>query len=166
MSADWRAELAPAQAPAPPGWWPPAPGWWALALLLVLLIAVGLRVWGDPVRVRRRAALRELARIRAREDGPVSTARALENLLRRYALAQFGRERVAGLGGRRWLEFAHTVSGGRLAGEVGESLLASAFGGVVPDDPPAARAAWLKAAEVFVRRAALPRARAGGGSVP
>jgi hypothetical protein len=166
MSADWRAELAPAQAPAAPGWWPPAPGWWALALLLVLLLAVGLRVWRDPVRVRRRAALRELARIRARDEGPVSTARALENLLRRYALAQFGRERVAGLGGRRWLEFAHTVSGGRLATEVAESLLASAFGEVVPDDPHAARTAWLEAAEVFLRRAALPRAPAARGRVP
>jgi hypothetical protein len=128
--------------------------------LLGLALAAGLRLWRDPVRGRRRAALRELALIRSRDDGPVSTARALENLLRRYALAQFGRERVAGLGGRRWLDFAHAVSGGRLSAEVGRSLLASAFGEVVPEDPRAARAAWFAAAEGFLRRAALPRARA------
>jgi len=157
MSSDWRTELAPAQAPAPPSWWPPAPGWWGLALLLAIALGVGLFMWRHPVRVRRRAALRELRQIRAELDDPARTARAIENLLRRFALAQFGRERVARLGGSQWLEFAATVRGGALPPEVGRSLLDTAFGERAPADPTAARQAWLQAAERFVRRAALPR---------
>jgi len=32
---DWLAQLAPAHAPPPPGWWPLAPGWWAVMILII-----------------------------------------------------------------------------------------------------------------------------------
>ena len=35
VTPDWLAQLAPAHAPPPAGWWPLAPGWWVLLMLLV-----------------------------------------------------------------------------------------------------------------------------------
>jgi hypothetical protein len=85
---------------------------------LLLLTAVGFfcwhKWWRDPHARLRRAALRELREIGARDDdGPV-IARAIEDLMRRYALAVFGRERVARLAGNSWLGF--------VAGEAGMSM--------------------------------------------
>jgi hypothetical protein len=157
MSADWRAQLAPALAPAAPGWWPPAPGWWTLAVLGVVGLGYLIRAWRHPTRIRRRAALRELRAIRAAVTDPLLAARALESLLRRFAIAQFGRDRMAALTGARWLGFVAEVSGGRLAPREATRLLESAFGDRVPDDGPATRAHWIGAAEAFIRRAARGR---------
>ena len=148
MSAAWLTQLAPAHAPAPPSWWPPAPGWWALALLAAALAALAVMRWRDPHRAARRAALRELKRIRADDLDLPATARAIESLLRRYAIAVFGRARVARLTGSAWLEFVNREGGAPLAGEAGASLLAAAFGGTVRDD----RDRWLQGADAFVRQ--------------
>ncbi len=153
MSADWLSQLAPAHAPSAPGWWPPAPGWWGAALLGALLIPALLitaRWWRQPRRRFRRAALRELQLIRASAvDGPAA-ARAIENLLRRYAVALYGRDIAARLTGAAWLEFASAAGAEQLSGEAGRSLLATAFGGAGPVD----REGWLSAAAEFIRRAA------------
>jgi Domain of unknown function (DUF4381) len=114
MNSDWMAQLASEHAPPPPGWWPIAPGWWAVLALLVLGGAIFFcwrKWWRDPHAKLRRAALRELREIGARDDdGPV-VARAIEDLMRRYALAVFGRERVASLAGHSWLGFVATEAG-------------------------------------------------------
>jgi len=150
MSPDWLAQLAPAHAPPAPGWWPPAPGWWALVLLCLLLAAALLWWWREPRRARRRVALRGLLRIRAATDADAAaSARAIENVLRRYALAVFGHARVARLSGEAWLAFACRNGGEQLGGDTGRSLLAAAFGGTVTDR----REQWLAAAESFIRRA-------------
>lgn len=149
MTATWTAQLAPAHAPAPPGWWPPAPGWWLLAALLLVSLAVAVRWWRDPYRRSRRAALRELRAIRA-QDGDISaSARAIESLLRRFAIAVFGGARVARLTGDAWLRFVAAEGGAPLGGEAGRSLLAAAFGNVASND----RECWIAAADAFVRRA-------------
>ncbi|MGH8257213.1 MAG: DUF4381 family protein, partial [Steroidobacteraceae bacterium] len=112
MNSHWLAQLAPAHAPPAPGWWPPAPGWWGLALLGALLIAALLWWWREPRRVQRRIALRELLRIRTASEFDIpASARAIESVLRRYAVAVFGRARVARLSGMAWLEFAATHGG-------------------------------------------------------
>lgn len=155
MSAHWLQGLAPAHAPPAPGWWPPAPGWWAAAALCALVAAAlvcAIRWWRQPRRRFRRAALRELRRIRASgTDGPAA-ARAIENLLRRYAVAVYGRERVARLTGRAWLAFASAAGASRLGGEPGRSLLSAAFGEREAVD----RDGWLAAADEFIRRAPAP----------
>ena len=154
MNADWLAQLAPAHAPAAPLWWPPAPGWWGLALLLVLLAVAALWWWREPRRARRRAALRELISIRTLEAAEAAeSARAIESLLRRYAMAVFGRARVAPLSGEQWLGFAAAHGATGLAGESGRALLQAAFGGTATDQ----RAQWLAAAEGFVRHARRER---------
>lgn len=161
MSASWLSELAPAHAPPGPGWWPPAPGWWAAALLGAVLIALGflaVRWWGQPRRRCGRAALRELRVIRSSSmDGPPA-ARAIENLLRRYALALYGRETVARLTGNAWLEFASAAGAERLSGEAGRSLLASAFG----ERAAADRESWLAAAAEFIERTARAQGSEAG----
>ena len=149
MSPNWLTQLAPAHAPPPPSAWPPAPGWWVLAGLALALAATALWWWRDPRRRRVRAALRELRRIRAADPDPQHSARAIESLLRRYAMTVFGRERVARLAGAAWLEFLGGEGGDMLGGEPGRDLLAAAFGGTVRDR----RAEWLAGAERFVRQA-------------
>ncbi len=148
MNGEWLTRLAPPHAPPPPPFWPPAPGWWLLAALALALAAVAFWWWRDPPQRRRRAALRELVRIRAATD-PRESARAIESLLRRYAMTVFGRERVARLAGAAWLEFLGGEGGAMLGGEPGQDLLAAAFGGTVRDR----RAEWLTGAERFVRQA-------------
>jgi hypothetical protein len=154
MTPSWLSQLAPAHAPPPPGWWPPAPGWWLLAALPLAAIALAILWWRDPYRRSRRAALRELRAIRAADADIAASARAIESLLRRFAIAVFGRPRVARLTGDAWLQFVASQGGAPLAGEAGRSLLASAFGGGASND----RDCWIAGADAFVRHA-RPAAR-------
>jgi Domain of unknown function (DUF4381) len=149
MTPGWLSQLAPAHPPPPPGWWPPAPGWWLLAVLLVAAAVVAAWGWRDPYRRSRRAALRELRAIRADQSDIVTSARAIESLLRRFAIAVFGAARVARLTGDPWLEFVAAQGGTQLAGDAGRSLLATAFGGSASDD----REHWIAGADAFLRQA-------------
>jgi hypothetical protein len=160
MTPAWLSQLAPAHAPAPPGWWPPAPGWWIAGALLLAAAAIGIWWWRDPYRRSRRAALRELRAIRRDESDPITSARAIESLMRRFAIAVYGGARVARLTGDAWLAFVGAHGGDPLAGEAGRSLLTTAFGGSVSND----RECWIAGADAFVRharhvaqRAARPR---------
>ncbi|HEU4627941.1 MAG TPA: DUF4381 domain-containing protein [Steroidobacteraceae bacterium] len=154
MNPDWLSQLAPEHAPPAPGWWPLAPGWWALLGLIVALAVAFLcwrRWWRDPHAKVRRTALRELRAIRASDaDGPV-VARAIESLMRRYAMTVFGRQRVSRLTGRSWLGFVTSEAG--VSQSAGETLLAAAFG----NSPHDRRDEWLAAADAFVRRSARTR---------
>jgi hypothetical protein len=159
MNTDWLADLAPEHAPAAPGWWPPAPGWWALGVMLLALTAAAILWWRNPRRRLQRATLRELRLVRAQADDAAHTAQAVQSLLRRYALARFGRDNVARLSGAHWLAFLAERGGDAFGGSVGDSLLAAAYGGrsaeVLEDD----RDRWINAAERFVRRARMRRGR-------
>jgi hypothetical protein len=156
MNSNWLTQLAPEHAPTPPGWWPPAPGWWAVALLCVLL-TVGVVWWvRNPRRLLRRSALRQLRVIVSSDADGAAVARAIENLLRRYALSVFGHDRVAKLTGDSWLQFVAAHGGDTLTGSAGRSLLNTAFGNHAGDD----RQQWLAGAEGFIRRA--PQIRRSG----
>lgn len=158
MNADWITQLAPARAPAPPAWWPPAAGWWLVAGLILILLGAGVVWWKysafDRGRRIRRAALAELARIRSLDTA--SQPRAIQHLLRRYALSVYGAGAVASLSGGAWLQFVETHGGAAFAGGSGQDFLAAAFG----NDAPAASPEWLLAAEGFIRR------RLRGGEAP
>lgn len=112
------AALRPYHLPAPISWWPPAPGWWMVALLLLIVIAISFTWWLN--RYRRLAVMRqahkELTALQAdwRQRGDTAYfMRELSKLLRRFAVAKFPRQQVAGLTGVAWLEFldAHGGSG-------------------------------------------------------
>jgi Domain of unknown function (DUF4381) len=167
MSADWLSQLAPAHAPPPPGWWPPAPGWWLLAGVLSALVALGIWRRYRPQALRRRWALRTLRKLRGAgafeaDDAAeiASCARVIENVMRRYALAVFGRSAVARLSGEAWLQFAQRHGAAQLGGHSGRALLAAAFGGAVHDE----REQWLAGAQAFVRQARAPRKAPAAGA--
>jgi Domain of unknown function (DUF4381) len=153
MSSSWLSQLAPDHAPAPAAAWPPAPGWWivaALALIAITILVLWLR---NPHRAARRAALAELQRIRTSDGDGAAVARAIQNLLRRYALTVFDRPVVAKLTGEAWLQFVAAEGGAALGGQVGRSMLNTAFGNHSVDD----RDRWAAAAAGFIKRA--PRSR-------
>lgn len=156
MSEAWITQLAADHAPPAAGWWPPALGWWGVAaasILFAALLVALVRWWREPQRRLRRAALRELRRIRASGmEGPVA-ARAIENLLRRHAIALHGSQSAARLTGGAWLEFAAQAGAPALAGETGRSLLTAAFGSArEPAAVAAERERWLAAASTLIRR--------------
>jgi len=146
LKADWLSQLAPAHAPPATGWWPPAPGWWGLALLLTLIAAAlvyGLRRRAGRLR---RVALRELKRLEEGTNDDARLAGELEHLMRRYAVAVYGRETVAHLSGSAWLDFVVAHGGKGLAGDAGQALLRAAYGSPVPAD----RTRWLKGVRSFL----------------
>lgn len=116
-TVDPLADLRGYRLPDAPSWWPPAPGWWLLALVLLVLGALG--VWWMLRRRRRHAAARqarrELAHLRSNmlEHGASAAhVRELSRLLRRYAVAAFPQRKVASLTGEEWLQFLDQHGGG------------------------------------------------------
>jgi predicted lysophospholipase L1 biosynthesis ABC-type transport system permease subunit len=154
VNADWLSQLAPGHAPAPPGWWPPAPGWWALALMFVVGVAFAFwqwRRWRRPsARRLRRAAMRELSRMPSGACDDATFARRLQDLLRRYAVARYGRETVARLSGEAWVAFVVAHGGAAWTDGIGQRLLRCAYGGSAAAD----RERWLDGARAFVEAGA------------
>ena len=101
--------------PAALGRWPLAPGWLVLLGLLSLLLILGV-VWGLRWFRRgkvKREALRVLAQYEKTyyaERDTQTTSAALNELLKRVALAYFPREQVAQLHGKEWLVFLQETS--------------------------------------------------------
>lgn len=150
VTPDWLSQLAPSHAPPPASWWPLAPGWWILLTLLVI-VSAALIYWQTRPSVRlRRIALRELKILQNNSDDDAALARELEHLMRRYAVARYGRDTVANLSGERWLAFVVEHGGDTWSGNAGNSLLRLAYGG----EAAAQRDAWLSGAQAFIRRRA------------
>lgn len=147
VAADWLSQLAPAHAPPAAGWWPLAPGWWILIGLLLVLVAALIYWHSRPLVRLRRMALRELKNMHDSVIDDIAFARELEHLMRRYAVARFGRDSVAGLSGERWLAFVVEHGGAALSGDSGTSLLRAAYGG----SANAQRSLWLSGAQTFIR---------------
>jgi hypothetical protein len=154
-------------------WWPLAPGWW-LVLAALAAIAFAAYHWRFILRLRvpipgitlgtwrwdAAAELRSLRRRAGEGQNPKATAGELSELLRRIAMARWGRESCAGLNGAEWLAwlaakdpagFPWEVRGKLLAsapyaphGAVGErdllALIDAAFAWVSAPDP---KAAWV-----------------------
>ena len=134
--------------PEPISWWPLAPGWWGL-LLIVLAALVGFWFWyRRPSQRLRRSGLRELATIESTTVGDAALAQALEHLVRRYAVARYGRAAVAGLSGSRWLAFAIAHGAAQWQGPTGESMLQAAYGGTPQTSE---RARWVAGARAFLK---------------
>lgn len=134
-------------APPPVPWLPPAPGWYALGLTALLFL-----VWGAVIlsrRWRRNAYRRQaLAELTGLTTGPAADTAAglllprLAELLKRTALAAYGRAQAASLSGQPWLDFLDSRYGRPLfAGENGRLLLLGAYA-------PEAQLASLSPAQV------------------
>jgi hypothetical protein len=108
-SSDPLAQLRDIHLPEPAGWWPPAPGWWFVAISLLIVVIFAIRIvkeWLAKGRFRREARL-ELKNLIGKQDGMDDRefVEQINILLRRVAVHAYGRERVATLTGRKWLEF-------------------------------------------------------------
>ncbi|EGV16397.1 DUF4381 domain-containing protein [Thiocapsa marina] len=175
MNGDPLAQLRDWHLPDPIQWWPPAPGWWisAAVLLAVLFWVAGAR-WRRHRRrgAAARSALRELAALRAavRTDGDTRAfVAALSRLLRRFALARFPREKVAGLTGDAWLAFLDATGGGDgFRHGPGRALADLVYGANRAGDPPPNPDALAELAEAWIRanrRHARPAIRMVGGTL-
>jgi hypothetical protein len=148
VKPDWLAQLSPEHAPPPAGWWPPAPGWWILLALAVLSIAYLIFRLRNPNLRLQRAALDHLIFLETSHIDDMVLARELEHLLRRYAVARFGHDMVAGLSGEKWITFIVEHGGSALAGNCGTSMLRAAYGGTASVD----RSVILAGARAFLKR--------------
>ena len=89
-------------------WWPPALGWWVLAAVILGLIGFALFSWwwrrkrARDWRVDARLRMRKLAKAMRDNDTKASVSE-LSELLRRVAMARYGRDACAGLAGEEWL---------------------------------------------------------------
>jgi len=102
--------------PAPPAWFPPAPGWYALGFSLSLLLVYFLLRRYRHYRQNhyRRQALRELDELKQQWQQNRPAAQWLPRLpvlLKRAALAAYGRQQVAALSGTQWLRFLDRTAG-------------------------------------------------------
>jgi len=148
VTPDWLTQLAPAHAPPPASWWPLAPGWWVLLALLALIIAALIYRQLHPATRLRRIALHQLRNLETSTSDDVTLARELEHLLRRYAVARFGRDRVANLSGERWIAFIVAHGGKAWDGDAGSKLLRAAYGGGISNPD---RSNWVMGARAFIK---------------
>ncbi len=108
-------ELRDIHLPADPGWWPPAPGWWLLAVIVIVIAAIGLRRLLRNAHARRwqRTVMQEVDRIsaaHAEHGDAVRLATDLSALLRRATLLVD--PRAAALQGDAWLQYLDSRIGG------------------------------------------------------
>jgi hypothetical protein len=125
--------------PGAPSLWPPAPGWWVLAILLLALIAWGVRVLLRRRRIRqqRRQVLEALATLQSGLAGDRSPAQlaAIGELLRRLALTRYPRTEVASLSGGAWLRFLDDTGGqGRFSDGPGQVFADGPYRRHLPPD--------------------------------
>jgi hypothetical protein len=136
--------------PGIPQLWPPAPGWWVLLVLIATaLVLLSLRAWRTwRARVRRRTILAELNEAGQRAQG-AALAAEVSALLKRVALARFGRAQVAPLTGPAWLDFLDRHGGsGRFTSGPGRALAEGPYAPTPKLDP----AALLELARDWVER--------------
>ncbi len=127
-------QLADIHLPDGVSWWPLAPGWWILLALLVIA-SIGFFIWRQRKQQNhyRIVAQHQLAGIYAdyqQTQNAGAYLQALSLLLRRTALTAYPHSFNASIKGNEWLSWLDTVCPAmteKFSGELGESLLSSAY---------------------------------------
>lgn len=114
--------VKPLMPPSAADAWPPAPWvWWLVGGLAALVLLVVLIRWYRRTHIRR-YAYAELEAIQARYQQSQDAARYLYEvnlLLRRIAVRNFSRAKVAALTGEDWLEFLDWSRGRKRGDDLG-----------------------------------------------
>lgn len=142
--------------PAPISFWPPAAGTWIVAAAGLAML--GIALWRARrhyhAMAYRRAALAELGEIAA-AGGPDMAGR-LSAVMKRVAMVEYGRGRVASLTGKAWLDFVAETASGADTMALRRFLAGSC---AAPQAPPPAERHFLAAqASGWVRAHRLPAA--------
>jgi hypothetical protein len=117
--------------------WPPAIGWWLLALLIVLLIAGSFWL---VKRLTRKTAVKTAKHLMLtlKQNTEIDNQQKLvelSKLMRRVAMSNLPRDKVAGLTGRDWLLFLdHSVQGALFSDGIGQLLAAAPYRKTQPSD--------------------------------
>ncbi len=98
------AELRDIILPPDPSFWPPAFGWWVLTLLIILSVVLLIYSFRRLYTRFARNSVVQIVTDLQNKDSQTAVAE-LSILLRRVALTKFPRAQVAGLTGKKWLEF-------------------------------------------------------------
>ena len=88
--------------PIEPSLWPLATGWYILFGIIILIILVGFILWRLYQNKPLPYALRELEKI---QRTPENQLKLLSQLLKRVAMAKYGRKEIAPLTEDTWQEF-------------------------------------------------------------
>ena len=114
--------IAPLMPPSAASVWPPTPWvWWVVGFLVALILFVILIRWYRSNHIRR-YAYSELSAIQARYLQSQDAARYLYEvnlLLRRIAVRNFSRDKVAALTGEEWLAFLDWSRGRKRSDDLG-----------------------------------------------
>ena len=127
-------QLADIHLPDGVSWWPLAPGWWIL-LALIVIAAIGFFIWRHrkAQNAYRTVAQHQLAGIYAdylQTQNAAAYLQALSLLLRRTALTAYPQTFNASIKGNDWLQWLDNVCPAlteKFSGELGQSLLSSAY---------------------------------------
>ena len=96
------SELRDIRLPVEPGFWPLANGWYILTGIVVLLVVLSLILWHKHQNKPLPYALKELTKI---QKNPEKQLKSLSQLLKRVAMAKYGRPQIAPLTEDSWQEF-------------------------------------------------------------
>lgn len=118
-------------------WWPPAIGWWLLVLLIILLVVGSIWLYK---RLTRKTAIKTAKSLLLSIKQNIDTDNRqklieLSKLLRRVAISNLPRTKVAGLTGQDWLLFLdNSVKGTPFSDGVGQLLSDVPYRNISPTD--------------------------------
>jgi len=118
-------------------WWPPAIGWWLMALLVILLIAGGIWLVKHLTRKTAVKTAKKLL-LSIKQNTEIDNQHKLvelSKLIRRVAVSNLPRSRVAGLIGQDWLLFLDSsVKGAPFSEGIGQLLANAPYRNTSPSD--------------------------------
>lgn len=94
--------------PVKPSWWPLAIGWWYIIIAFFVLLLIGFIIFLYWYTRPKQYAHRELKAAYKSKMEVVLLAREISALLKRVALINFPRKKVASLSGEDWILFLKT----------------------------------------------------------
>lgn len=145
------SQLRDIHMPDPAGFWPPAPGWWLLAgLLLTVLVLLAIRQWRHWQKQRwKKTALAELDRLEESEPASERWFAAVNEILKRSAMACYPSRNPQTLSGDRWVAFlTETWPDGEAPPR---ALLSCMVQACWQPDTPCSADEVLRAARVWIR---------------